>query len=98
MALFKILHGDDSEISTEITPYHEGYCYATYSGDFYIDMNNEHVKLNANDSDTLDGARLVKVWNSSDTEIPTSSAVYSAISQVESKTSTANVLATATIL
>ena len=51
--LFKILHGDSARISTDITPYHEGYCYVTYDGDFYVDMNNERVKLNAKDAETL---------------------------------------------
>lgn len=53
--LFKILHGDKSRISTDITPYHEGYCYVTHDGDFYVDMNNERVKLNAKDAETLSG-------------------------------------------
>ena len=52
--LFKILHGDKTRISTDITPYHEGYCYVTYDGDFYVDMNNRRVKLNAKDAETLD--------------------------------------------
>ncbi len=51
--LFKILHGDKARISTDITPYHEGYCYVTYDGDFYVDMNNKRVKLNAKDAETL---------------------------------------------
>ena len=51
--LFKILHGDKARISTDITPYHEGYCYVTHDGDFYVDMNNERVKLNAKDAETL---------------------------------------------
>lgn len=37
--LFKILHGDASRISTDITPFHEGYCYVTYNGNMYVDMN-----------------------------------------------------------
>lgn len=51
--LFKILHGDKTRISTDITPYHEGYCYVTYDGYFYIDMDNKRVKLNAKDAETL---------------------------------------------
>ena len=53
--LFKILHGDKSRISTDITPYHEGYCYVTHDGDFYVDMNNERVKLNAKNAELLCG-------------------------------------------
>ena len=56
--LFKILHGDASRISTDITPFHEGYCYVTYDGSMYVDMNlgtetapnNKRVQLNAKDA------------------------------------------------
>ena len=59
--LFKILHGDESRISTDITPFHEGYCYVSHSGYLYIDMNigtiespnNQRIKLNAKDAETL---------------------------------------------
>ena len=37
--LFKILHGDESRISTDVTPFHEGYCYVSHSGYMYVDMN-----------------------------------------------------------
>lgn len=77
--LFKILHGDVSRISTNITPYHEGYCYVTHNGNFYVDMNNERVKLNAKDAETIMGASLADVLNNDSLEIPTSSAVFSAI-------------------
>ena len=61
--LFKILHGDASRISTNITPYHEGYCYVTHDGDFYVDMNNDRVKLNAKDAETLTGMSLEDLQN-----------------------------------
>ena len=77
--LFKILHGDKSRISLDITPYHEGYCYVTHDGDFYVDMNNERVKLNAKDAETLMGASLATILNSSNLEIPTSKAVLTAL-------------------
>ena len=77
--LFKILHGDKTRISTDITPYHEGYCYVTHDGDFYVDMNDERVKLNAKDAETIMGASLATILSNSDLEIPTSSAVFSAI-------------------
>lgn len=77
--LFKILHGDASRISTNITPYHEGYCYVTHNGDFYVDMNDERVKLNAKDAETIMGASLANILVNTDAEIPTSSAVLSAI-------------------
>lgn len=59
--LFKILHGDESRISTDITPFHEGWAYVTKSGNFYIDMNigtvefpnNQRIKINAKDAETL---------------------------------------------
>ena len=62
--LFKILHGDASRISTEITPYHEGYCYVTYDGYFYVDMNNERVKLNSHNAETLTGLSLDEIKES----------------------------------
>lgn len=67
--LFKILHGDASRISTNITPYHEGYCYVTHNGDFYVDMNDERVKLNAKDAETLTGMSLADLQNYIDAEI-----------------------------
>ena len=79
--LFKILHGDDSRISTDVTPYHEGYCYVTHSGDFYVDMNGQRLKLNAKDSDTLGGASLSTTLTYSESEVPTSFAVSNALSQ-----------------
>lgn len=59
--LFKILHGDASRISTDITPFHEGYCYVTHDGFMYIDMNigteeapnNQRIKLNAQNAEAL---------------------------------------------
>lgn len=56
--LFKILHGDKSRISTDITPYHEGYCYVTHDGDFYVDMDGKRIKLNAKDAETLSGTSI----------------------------------------
>ena len=77
--LFKILHGDASRISTDITPYHKGYCYVTHNGDFYVDMNDERVKLNAKNAETIMGASLTNILVNTDSKIPTSSAVLSAI-------------------
>ena len=52
--LFKILHGDDANISTDITPFHEGWCYLTHSGALYADVNigtkespnNQRIQIN----------------------------------------------------
>lgn len=73
--LFKILYGDKSRISTDITPYHEGYCYVTHDGYFYVDMNNERVKLSAKEAEKLTGYNIATVLNSSEVEIPTSKAI-----------------------
>ena len=81
--LFKILHGDVSRISTEITPFHEGYCYVTHDGFMYIDMNigteetpnNQRIKLNASQAESLIGYDIATILNSSDLEIPTSKSV-----------------------
>ena len=75
--LFKILHGDSSRISTEITPFHEGYCYVTHDGYMYIDINigtkespnNQRIKLNAKDAETLLGRSLDQVENKSSATI-----------------------------
>ena len=39
MALYKFLKGDSKRISTDITPFHEGWIYVTNDGYMYIDMN-----------------------------------------------------------
>ena len=85
--LFKILHGDASRISTDITPFHEGYCYVTHNGYLYVDINvgtaespnNQRIKLNAKDAETIMGASLSTVLNSSDLEVPTSASVLKAL-------------------
>lgn len=47
MSLFKILRGDSSRISTTSTPFHDGYAYFTPDdGGFYIDANNERIRIN----------------------------------------------------
>ena len=89
--LFKILHGDVSRISTDITPFHEGYCYVTHDGFMYIDMNigtveapnNQRIKLNANLADGLANYDIATVLNSSDTELPTSKAIIDAIGVIK---------------
>ena len=46
MALFKILKGDSSRISTSVTPFHEGYAYFTPDdGGLYIDANGERIRI-----------------------------------------------------
>ena len=55
MALFRMLHGDTSNISVDITPFHEGWCYITHDGSFYADLNvgtkespsNQRIQINA---------------------------------------------------
>lgn len=87
--LFKILHGDPSRISFDITPFHEGYCYVTHDGYFYVDINigtvetpnNKRLKLNANEAEKIVGYDIATILSSSDTEIPTSKAVFDAIVQ-----------------
>lgn len=74
--LFKILHGDQSRISLDTTPFHEGWCYVTHDGCFYVDLNigtedapnNQRLKLNAADAETLCGMtieQIVKAANDS---------------------------------
>ena len=59
--LFKILHGDPSKISLDVTPFHEGWCYVTHDGYFYVDLNigtkespnYQRMKLNAKEAESL---------------------------------------------
>jgi hypothetical protein len=84
MALFKISKGLKANLPTTLT---EGYCWYTYDDSkFYIDHKDENgvlvrKALNARDAETLTGASLATILNFSDIEIPTSKAVYNAISQ-----------------
>lgn len=79
--LFKILHGDASKISLDVTPFHEGWCYVTHDGCFYVDLNigteetpnNQRLKLNAKDAETLMGKSLVELqsdWSVNDETSP----------------------------
>jgi hypothetical protein len=78
MALFKISKGSRSNLPDTIT---EGFCWYTYDDSkFYIDHKDEkgvlvRKALNAQDAETLTGASLATILNSSDIEIPTSKAI-----------------------
>jgi hypothetical protein len=72
MSLFKILHGDEERISTDITPFHESWCYVTHNGRFFVDMNIgtpeapnyqrvEVTKLSTLDIDTIIEAMKTKL-------------------------------------
>ena len=82
MALFKISKGSKANLPDTLT---EGFCWYTYDDSkFYIDHKDENgvlvrKALNAQDAETLMGASLSTILNSSDVEIPTSSAVFNAI-------------------
>lgn len=65
--LFKILKGPSSRISTDITPFHEGYAYVTEDGgDFYVDMmvegKQKRVQINPDEipAGGKDGQLLTK--------------------------------------
>jgi hypothetical protein len=65
--LFKILKGPSSRISTDITPFHEGYAYVTEDGgDFYVDLmvegKQKRVQINPDEipSGGKDGQLLTK--------------------------------------
>ena len=78
MALFKISKGSKSNLPTTLT---EGFCWYTFDDSkFYIDFKDENgvltrKALNAQDAETLAGASLATILNSSDVEIPTSKTV-----------------------
>ena len=83
MALFKVSKGTSQNLPSTLT---DGYCWYTYDDSkFYIDYINENgdltrKALNAQDAETLTGASLATILNSSDVEIPTSKAVLDALS------------------
>lgn len=82
MALFKVSKGIKANLPSTKT---EGYCwYTTDDSLFYIDYKDENgtlqrKALNAKDAETLTGASLSTILNSSDVEIPTSKAVLDAL-------------------
>lgn len=82
MALFKISKGLKKNLPGTKTA---GYCwYTTDDSLFYVDYEDENGQvqrkaLNAKDAETLTGASLSTILNSSDVEIPTSQAVLNAI-------------------
>lgn len=72
MALFKILKGDSSRISTDVTPFHDGYAYFTPDdGVFYIDSedNGEQKRhrinpVNSSGSTAVSATLLSGRWSS----------------------------------
>lgn len=72
MALFKILKGDSSRISTDVTPFHDGYAYFTPDdGGFYIDSedNGEQKRhrinpANSSGSTAVSATLLSGGWSS----------------------------------
>lgn len=72
MALFKILKGDSSRISTDVTPFHDGYAYFTPDdGAFYIDSedNGEQKRhrinpVNSSGSTAVSATLLSGGWSS----------------------------------
>lgn len=86
MALFKISKGSKANLPATLT---EGFCWYTYDDSkFYIDHKDENgvlvrKALNAHDAETLTGASLSTILNSSDVEIPTSKAVFDALESLK---------------
>lgn len=72
MALFKILKGDSSRISTDVTPFHDGYAYFTPDdGGFYINSedNGEQKRhrinpVNSSGSTAVSATLLSGGWSS----------------------------------
>lgn len=66
MSLFKIFRGDSARISTETTPFHDGYAYFTANdGGFYIDADHggkqERICINPK-SRTVVTTLLASAW------------------------------------
>jgi hypothetical protein len=90
MALFKISKGLKANLPATKT---SGHCWYTIDDSmFYVDYEDENGEvqrqaLNAKVAESLTGATLATILNSSDIEIPTSKAVLDAIhSYVDNKT------------
>lgn len=72
MALFKILKGDSSRISMDVTPFHDGYAYFTPDdGGFYIDSTedgeNKRIRVTSpgsGGSKAVYGTLLADGWSS----------------------------------
>lgn len=72
MSLFKILKGDSSRISTDVTPFHDGWAYFTPDdGGFYIDSedNGEQKRhrinpVNSGGSTAVSATLLSGGWSS----------------------------------
>lgn len=88
MALFKIYRGLEANLPTEM---HDGYAYfCSDSAAFFIDFldydgNLQRKQLNAKDAETLSGASLATILQSSEVEIPTSKAVFDALESKQNK-------------
>ena len=86
MALFKISKGLQANLPTTKT---SGHCWYTIDNSmFYVDYEDENGEvqrqaLNAKDAETLTGASLATILNSSDIEIPTSKAVLDALADAK---------------
>lgn len=64
MSLFKVLKGDSSRISLDVTPFHDGWCYYTNDdGGFYIDSLDEN---GAEKRTRINPAPYVKTFAASD--------------------------------
>lgn len=88
MALFKISKGLKANLPTTKT---SGHCWYTVDDSmFYVDYEDENGEvqrqaLNAQNAQTLTGASLSTILNSSDIEIPTSKAVLDALAEVANR-------------
>ena len=64
MALFKILKGDSSRISTDVTPFHDGYAYFTPDdGGLYIDSEDGGQQKRIRVSSPSSGGESVAVYS-----------------------------------
>lgn len=73
MALFKALKGDASRISTDVTPYTEGYVYLTNDGGFYVDaeFDGESKRHRINPKDRVVSCTLSSTGWSGNTQVVT---------------------------
>ena len=85
MALFKPFRGNRASLNS--VEMHDGYAYFCIDdGTFHIDVvdsngNLQRKQINAKDAESIMGASLAVILNSSDIEIPTSKAVLDALAK-----------------
>ena len=96
MSLFKPFMGNRANL--DAVEKHAGHAYfCTNDGSFHIDYtdadgNLQRKQINANEAEKILGYDIVTVLNSSDTELPTSKAIFDALEALKAELTTQSVV------